>query len=480
MNVTIFFFSGHKVFDFTQNSDPSVMSKTIRVASPLKPTTSKKANGFTDVNNSPGRYSVAVCRADNSGLLDYAEASYSEPGNKTLEEFYPEMIENLSKMWNSNMKTKAANYIIQHYRRQNWFQNKKAFGKKGISRNNSVNKTYIICPAPHLEEIATVSKIYDSTLLPEQCLRKPGLREPFKVHSPGLISRVHKLDSPYNPVTIGFDSQSNAYKTFECVIDDRTICMDSPFSARPHMVKKGAMSPGYSLSTSSSSCQMSICSSKDITNKSQMDRNIAQSPYCRDSKDLQQNFRTLNRRNTFSAFTTLQSPKKMAAKPNCCMSEKPKTLSKAITTQSLMFEKNHASYTEHTKQLLNTTCRLTRRNSFSAFPIAHREIRDFESLYQNVSQARPQPDFSLCKVQFSKTVSSLVNSPGSLRAKRPLGHDFSFSMSKKPRSATEALIGSTRPFSHSMDSHDLLWSEPSSSLNLHHSVSSFLCFTIVT
>ncbi|XP_073519339.1 uncharacterized protein [Phyllobates terribilis] len=47
---------------------------------------------------------------------------------------------------------------------------------------------------------------------------------------------------------------------------------------------------------------------------------------------------------------------------------------------------------------------------------------------------------------------------GSVRAKRPLSHDLSFSMSKKPRNPTEAIIGTSKQSSHGSPT----WSEASS------------------
>ncbi|XP_075122508.1 uncharacterized protein LOC142196186 [Leptodactylus fuscus] len=430
----------HKRIVSTQTSDLSIIRQKLRVALSLK--------------ESPGKYNVTSSQAD-TGPSPAEESSYSEPGNKTLVDCYPKVFQNLCNIWDLHNKNQAADNIVWRYKRLIWCKNKKLLGMKTLNRrmSKSMNKTYAICPAPKVEETKTVPETYHSRLLLGEHYSKPGLGGSSKTLSPNT-----SLFSQAIPATL--------QKIANNIFDSQNIYIDSPFQDQQQKKINSVMSPGYNSRASSNLCKMSISSSKDITNKSQMDIEIAQFQDWKDSKRLQQN--ALDRRNSFSGFPTWQSPKNEVAKNNCNIN-----LTKAKTAQSKMevAERNYTSYKEHIRQL-NKTCTLTRRNSFSVFPVGHNANKDFESLYRNLNQARTQPFFSSSKfqVQLSKTVSSLVNSPGSLRAKRQPSHDFSFSPSKKPRNATEALIGRSKLSFYSTDSSDLLYSKPNSSPILHHSV----------
>ncbi|XP_075708929.1 Holliday junction recognition protein isoform X2 [Rhinoderma darwinii] len=444
-----------KGFVPTQYSDLSGIGKTIQVSEQLK--------RLIERITAPSRNTVAVCQAGDSEPSDNGEASYSEPGNKTLSDFYPEMIENLGRLWNLPFKNQTADRIVRHYKRHIFYKNRKIMLNKKMS--TSFNKTYTICPAPNVEKILTSSETNKFTLMQKES----GSGEHSKISSPRLrlFSEPHKLDSPVVPFTHRSDSQNNASKTFECTLADGTMYMDRPFPAQKEI---NDMSPGYNLRVTISPYKMYNSSTKGITNKSQMDMDIDRFPYFRESRHLQQNFQTPSRRNSFSGFPILQSPKEMVVEPNCSMSERTRSPRTAMTTPSRteVNERNRQLYKEYIKQLPNRTCCLTRRNSFSAFTEDQSPNRNLESLYESLTQA----GFSIGKaqVQLSATVSSLVNSPGSIRAKRPLSNDFLFSLSKKPRVITEAVIVSTSKSSFcSMDRSDRLRSETSSS-NLQHSV----------
>ncbi|XP_056427507.1 uncharacterized protein LOC130368159 isoform X2 [Hyla sarda] len=418
-----------------QNSDSSVLCKTLHVALSPEATVSEEMDDQECCLKYPGRYNESVCKTEDSGPLDNEEASFLDPGNKTLEDMYPQMIENLSRLWDFGKKKQAADNIVRYYKRHFWPKKKVMRIKVNRHMSQSVNRTYTISSAPDFEEIVSPSKSYNSRMLQEKKLSKLDLREPMKGKSPRFL-QGQKFSSPVSTISVTINPQNNASKAFEGSLDNVSISLPSPFLAQVLNKKYSIIPPETDP----------FC-------------------YCKDSKHLQQN---IHRRNSLSDFMSL-CPKKVITRPNCYMSERTKSPSKAITTKSQMdIERNHGSYKEYTKQLQNRAAgTITRRNSFSSFPVSHSPSRDFESLYRNPTRSKIQPDLSLGKAQFqlSKTVYSLVDSPGSRRAKRPVSPDFS----KKPMSATEYLFGGSKPTYKSMDSSDVSWVESSSS-RMHHSI----------
>ncbi|XP_040280834.1 uncharacterized protein LOC120995602 isoform X2 [Bufo bufo] len=434
-----------------RNSGLGVMRKNMPVALPVNITIYEQMKRFMERNNkecfseSSGKY--AVCQEDGSGSSDREEASYSEPGNKTLGDYYPQMIENLCSLLDFQVKNQIADNIVRHYKRL--ILRKKILEMKMVNRSmsRSFNRTYTLCPVPSSEEIATAPKTYVSTQLQEPRL--------------SLFSKLCKYDRPAAAVPPHVDFQNNASKPFQCILDSQTIHKDSPFQSQQEKEMNGAMSLGYSSGTSPS-FKMCISPSKSITNKSHIDIAIAQSPYCKDSKDLL----SLSRKNVISGISMLHSPKQMIAKPNCNMSEESKSPRNSMTTDSQReVDRNVASfYKDHVKQPPERTSTLTRRNSISAFSGGHSKNGDFESLFRNLTKNGPQPVNS-AQIELSKTAySSLGNSPGSLRAKRLLSHESLVSTSKKPRRVISSLNSS-----FSMDCSDSFGLELSSSRAQQHS-----------
>ncbi|XP_069810225.1 uncharacterized protein [Dendropsophus ebraccatus] len=177
---------------------------------------------------------------------------------------------------------------------------------------------------------------------------------------------------------------------------------------------------------------------------------------------------TLSRKN--SEFTMSQSPKTALAKLNYNKGERTLIPRKDMTTRSWIDTDGtiYKKFRENTKDLQNRTCAVVNRNSFSAhFSEHHREHADFESLYRDLTQGRPQPVLPQGKapVQLSQTFFPSVNSPGSQRAKRPLCDDYSSSLSKIPRSLTKAI----NQRSNFVDGSDMLWSGSCSSPLQQHS-----------
>ncbi|XP_073520690.1 Holliday junction recognition protein isoform X2 [Phyllobates terribilis] len=440
-----------KGFASTQNCDLTVVNKTIDIALPLKATVSN-LKSFIDMSNkkvilkSPVRPNVTVFIADDGETPDIEETSFSEPGNTTLEDFYPQMIQNMSRIWNVNIKNEAAVHIVRHYRRHIWCKHK-LIGKKMLNR--CLNKTYTIFPAPHVEEAANV---LDSTLLQDQCLSRSALGDPVKSQKASLF--LHKLESPVVSFTHHHLSRSNSNSPFECIVDNQVVYRDRPLSCKQHEEESYVTAFHYSSRASSDFCKMSNSPTRSITNEGQMHVDIAKSSYDKDSR--QQH--TLSRRKS----SVLESPKNMVVRANCNMSKMTRSPSKFLTSPNLVDvdERKHGRYNEHIGQVADKTRSLTRRNSFSGFAVAHSPTKAFENLYKKLTQTRCWPDYTVGKaeVQVSNTIASLVNSPGSVRAKRPPSHDLSFSMSKKPRNATEAIIGTSKQSSHSSPT----WSEASS------------------
>ncbi|XP_056427515.1 uncharacterized protein LOC130368202 isoform X2 [Hyla sarda] len=380
-----------------QNSDSSVLCKTLHVALSPEATVSEEMDDQECCLKYPGRYNESVCKTEDSGPLDNEEASFLDPGNKTLEDMYPQMIENLSRLWDFGKKKQAADNIVRYYKRHFWPKKKVMRIKLNRHMSQSVNRTYTISSAPDFEEIVSPSKSYNSRML--------------KGYSPGF-SQGQKFSSFASTISVTINPQNNASKAFEGSLDNVSISLPSPFLAQ-------VLNKKYSI----------IPPETD--------------PFC---------------------YCYMRNG------PNCYMSQRTKSPSKAMTTQSQMDkERNNGSYKEYTKQLQNRAAgTITGISQFSSFPVSHSPSRDFESLYRNPTHSKIQPDLSLGKAQFqfSKTVYSSVDSPGS-RDKRPGSPDLS--MSKKPRSATEYLFGGSKPTYKSMDSSDVSWVE-SISPRLHHSI----------
>ncbi|XP_071992186.1 Holliday junction recognition protein isoform X1 [Engystomops pustulosus] len=427
----------------TNISDLSAIGKTMYVTLPLKTVVSETIKN----GESPGKYNMAVRQADESVPFDSEEASYSEFGNKTLDDYYPEMIDNLCSIWDIDKKNQAADHIIRRYKRYVWY---KKFRK--TLTNQKLSKS-AVCPAFSAGEASVAPAVFNATFLQGMHFSKSGLEGAIEIASPKsrLYSQTHKNKDSF---TLQFNFKQNAKTTF----DKWAIHMNNPFPEQQKNMND--MSPAYSSRASSSPCKKAI---GPLASKSQRNIETALSPSFKDFKQLQQNIPPIIRRNSFSGLSSLQSPKKGVAITNCLMSEKTKTPTKA--------EQNRGSYKEYLSRQQNRSCTLTRRNSFSAFPVAGGGNRDFENLYRKLTNPTPQSGFSLDKdkVHLSKTVSSLVNSPGSIRAKRQFTPDSFFSISKKPRSAMEALIGSSKS-SSSMDRSELSWSEGSTSFIWQHSV----------
>ncbi|XP_066438792.1 uncharacterized protein [Eleutherodactylus coqui] len=352
-----------------------------------------------------------------------------------------------------------------------------------------------------IDESEMASKACDSRLFHKES----GLGKPINILNPSSFLQTYKLNSMACPVNLFSDSPITANKAFEGVSVNQTVCNVGPFAGQKLKEINGIMPPGWSSSGLSNSRNMAINSPEGVTNSSQIDTNISQFQCYKDYTP-QQNIQSVSKRNRPSLFSMLQSPntlvansRKMSinspegvtnssqidtnlsqfqcykdytpqldiqpvskrnrpslfsmlqspnasvAKLNCSMHDKIKTLSKTMTAQSQMEvdERNHAIFKIHMEQLQNRPCSLSKGHSFSAFPVARSTNQDFDSV---CTQAQSQP-VDKGQVHLSKTVSSLVNSPGSLKAKRPLKHDFSFSPSKKPRSVTEAIIGTSKAFS---------------------------------
>ncbi|KAM4044373.1 uncharacterized protein ACNLHF_008361 isoform 2-T2 [Anomaloglossus baeobatrachus] len=395
------------------------------------------AKNFIDMNSkkvilkSPRRFNVA-------------ETSFFRPGNTTIEELYPQMIVRMSKAWNLDFNNKAA-INIQKCRRQLWCKNKME-AMKTISKRL---KTYTIRSVPDLEDTAS---LVDSTLLQEECLSRSTLGE---VKSQNSSLFLHKL-SPVISFTHPLLPKRSSNKTFDCILDNDAPSTDRFFPGQQQKEGNCVSTLCNGSRLSPDVFKMSSSATRSITNKSQM----VKSSY---SIDPRQHTPTVIRRISFSEPYALHSPKTKVTKASYNMSEMTK--SPRQTNQNLVDvdERKYERHKEHTDQVVNKTYSLTRRNTFSEFSDPRPLSMDFD---KKLKQSRCQHGFpwDKAKVQFSDTVSSLVNSPGSSRAKRLLSHDYSFSISKKPRSATDALIGTPKQLAHGNHT----FSRPSSTLN--HSV----------
>ncbi|XP_077152938.1 Holliday junction recognition protein isoform X2 [Ranitomeya variabilis] len=429
-----------KGFASKPNFDLTVFNKTIHIALPLKATVSN-VKSFNDMSDkvllkSPVRSNVVVFIANDSEISGNEETSFSEPGNTTLEDFYPQMIQNMSRVWNVNIRNMAAFNILRHYRRQMLCKHK-IIAMKVVNR--CLNKTYTMLPAPHVEETANV---LDSTLLQDECLSRSDLGDCVKSQKPSLI--LDKLCSPGVSSTHHHLSRSNSNKPFERIVDNRAVYRDSPLPCKQHKEESCVTALCNGSRASSDFCKLANSPTRSVINESQVFVDIAESSYGKDSRQQY----TPSKRKYFSGSSMWQSPKNNVVRANCNMIEMASSTSRYLTSQSLVDvdERKHGCYNEHTGQVVDKTHSLTRRKSFSGFPVAHSPNKEFENLYKKLTQTKCGPDYTLgkAKVQFSNTIASLVNSPGSVRAKRPVSHDLSFSMSKKPRSATEAVIGTSK------------------------------------
>ncbi|XP_073405635.1 uncharacterized protein [Dendrobates tinctorius] len=435
-----------KGFSSKPNCDLTAFNKTIHVELPLKTTVSNMKN-FSDMSDkvllkSPVRSSVVAFIADDGEISNNEETSFSEPGNTTLEDFYPQMIQNMSRIWDAGFKNMAAVNIIRHYRRQMFCKHKLTTIKM---TNRCLNKTYTILPPPHVEETANM---LDSTLRQDECLSRSDLGDSVKSHKPSLF--LEKLVRPGVSLTHHQLYRTNSNKPFEHIVDNQTVYTDSPLPCKQHKEESCVTARRNTSRASSDFCKMSTSPIRRVTNESQMHADTAKSSYGKDSR--QQHTRTPSRQRSFSVSSMLQSPKNKFVGANRNMSEMTRSPSRYLASHCLVaVERKHGCYSEHTEQGVDKTGSLTRRNSFSGLPVAHSPNKEFENQYKKLSQTKYSPDYALGKdkVEFSKTIASLVNSPGSVRAKRPISHDLTFSMSKKPRSTTEAIIGTSKPSSHS-------------------------------
>ncbi|XP_075051023.1 uncharacterized protein LOC142138328 isoform X2 [Mixophyes fleayi] len=482
--------------------DSSIANKTFLVSSFLE--TSPKSNKHCSLKDS-GEFTKNFCHVDNVDPLHLKEIIFSDPQNKSLADVCPNMIECLSRLWNLALKKQASDNIVRYYRRNAWYTNRKILGikrRKGTF-SRAVSSKSMLCSAPSKEVTITNSQAYDSTFWQNKDSNKSVFLKCREVDKPKPTLLQGSLPlytaSPAIDKTFTCNSKGNRIvnpgKSFVGNVNNRTVSLNKPFMLNENSTginpvkttlckdnnttfsldKTWVLNEGNSMSLDKTFTyngdNMAVCSGKTFA--SQQQRKTGEEMFSRReyTKQIPKMIDTEKGRCCFSASPVLHSPHQSNFKSNCSLSNRTIPLDKTLTVKSqIKFEEVKSLYCkERMEWVSKKTCTLTRRNSFSTLPVVHspgkfKKNDDFESLYRKlVEDGSSKPESHL-----SETVSSLVNSPGSLRVKRPASDDISLSILKRKKRASETFIISTSNSTFNVASNNSLFSKDNSCSPLPH------------
>ncbi|XP_053311952.1 uncharacterized protein LOC128473736 [Spea bombifrons] len=325
---------------------------------------------------------------------DDEESNASDLGNISLADFYPNMIECLSRLIDFPRKERAATNIIRYYRRHVWCANKhrldlvkakQAFYKQKRSKlmltsnpNKGSNQFAIDCK-PSNRSPRHNSHMHTSGIT--ECMERRPFSECLDT------TQMLKVSKPYVP-QVPVLSQTvilNADKTFTC---NETCVTGSPERWRQKN-ELSARLPRFSSSLL---------------------------------------------RNSLLA----KSPAKLLSE-TCLIQNPPKQYE---IKSAVLCSPSHNRLVKQQHEVQST---LRRRHSFSTLPSLQRAAKSatdysvaFELVYKKLvleDSYQKSSSLSITQTCFSDTVNALVNSPGSNRGKRLASDDLSLSRLKRYRMA---------------------------------------------
>ncbi|XP_072271354.1 uncharacterized protein [Pyxicephalus adspersus] len=354
------------------------------------------------------------------------EYAFCDSGETSLANVYPDMVECIRRVWEIPFKKRAADNIVQYYKRHVWNAHKKTkFHRPSTSRSMHLHSLR------EYEAIKGCSKSKRTLDLNNHVKKKCFMQS--LVHSPGnkTFTVTKDVNSPETK-DVNFSFQEKKWVPVVASTPPRK-------SPGKYSIKCRSDHKNTSLDNM---CQNSVKVSK------------VKSFHFKEQDDPPSRPWALKRRNSFPALPLIHSPKsetKLFAID----------FDKATTCQEdLKIVKGAASrHQEITRPFFKSEN--ARRHSFSSLPVLYSRVREknipdtmFEDIYRTEYQKFSHPNV---RVQSSEMVWSLVNSPGSRRSKRQANSNFFFSKLKRQKSADETFIQSISNTTHHSIDNSLLW-----------------------
>ncbi|XP_053561402.1 uncharacterized protein LOC128652491 [Bombina bombina] len=335
-------------------------------------------------------------------FADDEDSNFSDSWNVSFANFYPQKIEYLSRLMEIPCKKQAATNILRYYRRHVWCAKKQKLNlKREIHKAKNVRRL-------------TSLKADDGKSLCTINLKTKKLVETHVLHNSGIAeSGENGIHSRYTNVTPKFKNAktenlqvSVLSQTFTLSPEKTFICNPSTVSTRP----KGSIKCDF-LSSNPSNPHTSLVALTENSQTGRSPSNLPSLPWLNQRQ--QKNERILKVQKWLNSMEKAEEPKEMQRT-------------------------------------------LKRRHSFSSFPVVKSPAKNcltyessFEAVYRKLVLQDPQQRTLhkgrninlITQTHVSQTLSALINSPMSYRAKRVAGDDFMcLSKLKRHRTMIEPLI----------------------------------------
>ncbi|XP_075446180.1 uncharacterized protein LOC142489407 isoform X2 [Ascaphus truei] len=404
-------------------------------ASPLKVSIATQLKGFIGRHNrqlasdsTAGACKQALCftegedsETDKPESVDCNDSDFSEFGDVTLADFYPNMIQFFSRLMEIQSKKWAAVNVLQYYRRNVWYANK------------------------HKTDLTRVKREIPTSRLSKSLLG-PGSKKEKACCTVNYEANSHM---PWRS-----EDTSDLNNSGIAERGQRSLCSRDPYTepslqvAKPNLLQVSFLS--HTLPTD-----------QTFTNKICNESGIASRPEC------------LRKSDAWFTRSVLPCSSLLGPRESYQVGESPsKLLSAALLNQRKLenceikspaqTSPNHVGLIMWPKEIQGT---IRRRHSFSTFPIVKSPAKTsselkaiFKTVYRKLVLGDPHPMFLPRRrilnaisqeTQVSETVNALINSPVSSRRKRAASDDLSFSKLKRHRSIPEShMSGALQPQSY--------------------------------
>ncbi|XP_075440303.1 uncharacterized protein LOC142484939, partial [Ascaphus truei] len=353
---------------------------------------------------------------DKPESVDCNDSNFSEFGDVTLADFYPNMIQFFSRLMEIQSKKWAAVNVLQYYRCNVWYANKHKTDLTRVKR-----------------EIPT-SRLSKSLLGPISKKEKACCTVNYEANS----------HMPWRP-----EDTSDLNNSGIAERGQRSLCSRDPYTEQSLQVAKPNLLQASFLSHT-------LPTDQTFTNEICNESGIASRPEC------------LRKSDAWFTRCVLPCSSLLGPRESYQVGESPsKLLSAALLNQRKLENceikspaqtSNHVGLIMWPKEIQGT---IRRRHSFSTFPIVKSPAKtssELKTVYRKLVLGDPHPMFLPRRrilnaisqeTQVSETVNALINSPVSSRRKRAASDDLSFSKLKRHRSIPEShMSGALQPQSY--------------------------------
>ncbi|XP_040192584.1 uncharacterized protein LOC120926570 isoform X2 [Rana temporaria] len=275
-------------------------------------------------------FSYIDYQADESRLQHCRETAYCDSGDSNLAHYYPDMVECIRRLWEMPWKKRAADNIVQYYKRHVWNAKKLSTQQRYCRPFNSRRMHF-----HSLREYETIKGCfgYKNTVSQSKHFKKSDFME--SVHSPG--NKTFTINSNKDSGSIILDhcfTKQNKVDTQEigfCMKEQNSITVSNCSPVRRNMCSRF---PFIQSPMKACSIDGTIILDKTFTYQNTIETDDANSSiYRNDISKLSEATDVLSE-SLFSAFPVLQSPRKNIVTLGSSMESKATTPCKSFIKQN--------------------------------------------------------------------------------------------------------------------------------------------------